>query len=160
MNKRELKRQLSYNLPRLKLVLVRENERKRSLVAIRAPQDLADYVKPLRAATEEYVVAFHLNATLQVTGFHEVSHGTLSSSLVHPREVFKAAVAGNSFALILAHNHPGGTTQPSHDDLETTRQVYAAGKILGIELVDHVIVTSDEITSIREICPSVFEGTK
>lgn len=96
-----------------------------------------------------------------MTGLHEVSHGTLSSSLVHPREVFKAALLGNCFAIIVCHNHPSGATLvPSPEDLETTRQLISAGKILGVSVIDHLIVGPDNdeesVYSIRENNPAFW----
>ena len=106
--------------------------------------------------SEEHFVALHLNAKNQVTGFHLVSHGTVSASLVHPREVFKAALLSNAYAIIVAHNHPAGSTEPSPEDIDTTRQLVAAGKLLGVQVLDHVIVTYREIASIRQSHPRLF----
>jgi DNA repair protein RadC len=99
----------------------------------------------------------HLNPKNQVVGYQEISHGTISASLVSPREVFKAAILSNSFALLVAHNHPSGAQlSPSKEDLETTKQLLKAGKILGITVMDHVIVGGDEIYSIRENHPNIW----
>jgi DNA repair protein RadC len=106
--------------------------------------------------SEEHFVALHLNARNQVMGYHVVSHGTVSASLVHPREVFKAALLNNAYCLIVAHNHPAGSPDPSPDDINTTRQLVAAGKILGIEIIDHMIVSYRSVSSMRESHPYLF----
>lgn len=97
-----------------------------------------------------------LDARLQVTGYHVVSHGTVSASLVHPREVFKAAILNNAVSVVVAHNHPAGSTDPSQEDLDTTRQLIAAGRLLGIEILDHLIVSFRGVSSIRESHPGLF----
>jgi DNA repair protein RadC len=74
----------------------------------------------------------------------------VSASLVHPREVFKAALLANSTAIIVAHNHPSGSETPSLEDLETTKTLIAAGELLGVKVLDHVIVISTGLTSLRE----------
>lgn len=79
-----------------------------------------------------------------------VSVGSLTSSLVHPREVFRTAVAGGAAALVCAHNHPSGDPEPSAEDLEVTRRLVQAGRLLGIALLDHVIVGDGRYVSLRE----------
>ena len=91
-----------------------------------------------------------------MTGYHVVSHGTVSSSLVHPREVFKAAILNNAHCVVVAHNHPAGSIDPSREDLDTTRQLIAGGKLLGIEILDHLIVSFRGVTSIRESHSDLF----
>lgn len=126
-------------LPRLRLSLVCEGTMPSTV--IRSPIDVSKYLNDLRSCSEEQFWAIHLNAKSNVIGTHIVSHGTLSASLVHPREIFKAAMLNNSHSLILAHNHPSGASiEPSPDDLATTVQLVQASKIMGMEVLDHVIV--------------------
>lgn len=150
-----LKKHLQYKVPQLRLALIRENDVKPS--TIYCPSDIELFAEPLKYATEEYFIAFHLDAKHNVIGYTEVSHGTLSASLVHPREVFKAALLSNAHAILVAHNHPAGSLYPSKEDLETTQQLVAAGKILGVPVLDHIIVAYSGIRSIRENHPSLFE---
>ncbi len=89
-------------------------------------------------------------------GYQIVSQGTLSSSLVHCREVFKAAIVASSYAIIVAHNHPGGSLQPSKEDIETTETLIKAGVLLGVNVIDHVIVSSNGLTSLREELPHLW----
>lgn len=95
-------------------------------------------LKTHELATEKMHV-FFLNTKNHITGFAEVSSGTLNASLVHPREVFKAAILHNAHGIILTHNHPSGDTEPSRADKQVTTAIKEAGKLLQIELLDHVI---------------------
>ena len=90
-----------------------------------------------------------LDARHKVIGLNTVSIGTVSASLVHPREVFKPAILANASAVILAHNHPSGELDPSEHDLELTRRLIEAGKLLGIELMDHLILCDEGHLSLR-----------
>ena len=82
--------------------------------------------------------------------FDDVSIGILNASLVHPREVFKKAILSNASHVIIAHNHPSGDPEPSADDILTTKRLIEAGKILGISVVDHIIVSSSGFVSLKE----------
>jgi DNA repair protein RadC len=155
MNTRTLKKHLKYKIPQIKLAIIREPSTE-PLPAITTPQDIEPYLEPMRHMPEENFLAMHLNARHEVIGYHIVSHGTLSSSLVHPREVFKAALLSNAHTLIVAHNHPSGSSHPSREDLDTTRQLVAAGNILGVSVLDHLIVTFSKVISIRESYPDIF----
>jgi len=86
----------------------------------------------------------------RVIAFHEVSRGILDSTLVHPREVFKAALLANAAAIVAGHNHPSGDPTPSPDDIALTRRLAAAGDILGVPLLDHVIVGEGRYYSFNE----------
>lgn len=83
-------------------------------------------------------------------GCHVVSIGTLSASLIHPREVFKFAILANAAALIFAHNHPSGDPTPSKDDIELIRRLVSAGQLLGIEVIDALITGYDTLLSFKE----------
>lgn len=157
MNARALKRHLQYKIPQLKLCILREPA-SAPMPHIRTPEDLGEYLLPMRNLSEEHFVTLHLSSIHQVIGYHLVSQGTLSSSLVHPREVFKAALLSNAYTIVLAHNHPAGSAAASPDDIETTKQLVAAGKIMGVTVLDHLIVTHTAIFSIRENHPDLFES--
>ena len=88
----------------------------------------------------------------------EVSEGTLTSSLVHPREVFSAAVREAAAALIVVHNHPSGDPEPSAEDLDVTRRLHAAGALLGIPLLDHIVIAEEGFVSLRERLGPVFRA--
>ena len=115
---------------------------------ITGPFDVADAARAVAATFEaesldspvEMFAVFHLNSQNHVTGWEIVTQGILDASLIHPREVFRSAILRNAAALIVAHNHPSGTTEPSPEDLKVTRQLAEAGDLIGIPLLDHVIV--------------------
>jgi DNA repair protein RadC len=106
------------------------------------PRDAAVLTSALLAnATVEKVLALHLTTRHDLIGVHVVSTGTLDSSLVHPRDVLKAACLSNAAGLLLVHNHPSGDPTPSADDRALVARLRAAGDLLGVELVDALIVT-------------------
>jgi len=149
MNTKNLKKHLRYIVPQMRLALIKEPGVKPQL--INRPADLERFVEPLKMYSEEHFVSFHLDARNHVIGYHIVSHGTVTASLVHPREVFKAALLANSHAIIVAHNHPAGSLVPSQEDLDVTETLIKAGQLLGVNVLDHVIVSSNGIQSLREI---------
>ncbi len=154
MNTRKLKKHLKYIVPEIRLALIKEPGGKP--LPIGSPEDLEKFVEPLRHYDSEHFVAFHLDARNQVTNFQTVSIGTLSASLVHPREVFKAAILANSHAIIVAHNHPGGSLTPSSEDLDTTETLIKAGDLMGVKVIDHIIVSSNGLYSLRENRPHLW----
>ena len=93
----------------------------------------------IRADREEFVVLL-LDAKNKLLGFHVVSVGSLTSSVVHPREVYKVAILGNAAAIILLHNHPSGDPTPSAEDLHITNRLRQVGDVLGIRVLDHVVI--------------------
>ena len=114
---------------------------KESLETCDSPLAAASLVREfLGDAPEEHFVTLVVDVRHRVIGISEVSRGTLSSSLVHPRETFRTAILLNAAGIIVSHNHPSGDCQPSPEDKETTRRLTRAGAILGIPLLDHVIV--------------------
>jgi len=159
-----LLRKLSYCMPQLKLYLVGKPSKNVKAHTIRRPQEAAKLLAPLRHAPEEHFVSLHLNAKHEVIGVHEVSHGTLSASLVHPREVYKAALLANSFAILVCHNHPSGSAlTPSQEDFATTKQLLQAGQLLGVTLIDHLIIGPAKeqkvpFFSFREHHPDLWEN--
>jgi DNA repair protein RadC len=154
----QLAEKLRYSVPRFRLFLVNEEPVPVSLRSLKTARDVEDIFEPLRYSPEEQFVSLHLNARYEIIGLHEVSHGSLSASLVHPREVYKAALLANSYAILVCHNHPSGSKVfPSREDMDTTSQLLQAGKLLGIQLVDHVIVGPNQPAySLRENHPHLW----
>jgi len=148
MNTRTLKKHLKYIVPEMRLALIKEPGA--NPLPVNAPDDLEKFVEPLRHYSEEYFLAFHLTARNEICNYQIISHGSLSASLVHPREVFKGALIANSHSIIIAHNHPGGSLTPSREDLETTETLIKAGDLLGVKVIDHIIVSSNGLCSLRE----------
>lgn len=112
--------------------------------------EAAKELENIKAADREHFVVLCLSARRRVIARETVSIGTLSASLVHPREVFKPAIMANAAAIIIAHNHPSGDFSPSAEDREATKRIMRAGEILGIPLLDHVIVSTAGYFSFRE----------
>lgn len=105
------------------------------------PEELADVVRPLLQHEEqEIMLSITLNAKNRVLGIHEVSRGTVDKCHAHPREIFRRAVIDNASRIVVVHNHPSGDSTPSKQDMEVTENLIAAGKILSIEVVDHIII--------------------
>ena len=105
------------------------------------PRAAADIINStVGAATSECFVMLALDVRSRVTHSSIVSRGTLTASLVHPREVFRSAILANAASIIIGHNHPSGTVLPSREDGEVTERIEAAGELLGIRMLDHVIV--------------------
>jgi len=154
MNTRTLKKHLKYIVPEMRLAMIKEPGP--NPLPIGSPDDLEKFVEPLKHYAEEFFVCFHLTARNEVCNYQVISHGSLSASLVHPREVFKGALIANSHAIIVAHNHPGGSLTPSKEDLETTETLIKAGDLMGVKVIDHIIVSSNGLYSLRENRPHLW----
>lgn len=114
------------------------------------PEDIWKELKDIRDHKKEHFVIFFLDSRNQEIKRDVISVGSLNASLVHPREVFEPAVKNLAAQVILAHNHPSGDTEPSENDLELNKRLVEAGKILGIEVVDHIIIGKDCYLSFKE----------
>lgn len=117
---------------------------------VRGPENVYDLTRDIRGANREHFVGFYLNSRHQVLRREIISIGSLNASIVHPREVYLPAVALSAASVILAHNHPSGDPTPSEEDLAITRRLVEAGRLLGIELLDHVVVARDAYASFKE----------
>ncbi|HRY62180.1 MAG TPA: DNA repair protein RadC [Candidatus Paceibacterota bacterium] len=116
-----------------------------------SPKDVWERMPDIRASKKEHFVVFYLDSRNQEIRREIISIGTLNESLVHPREVFESAIKNNAASIMLAHNHPSGNTESSQDDIEITKKLVHAGKILDIHIVDHVIVTEKMFSSIIDL---------
>lgn len=114
------------------------------------PKDVFEELKDIRGLKKEYFVVFYLNVANQEIAREIISIGSLNTSIVHPREVFEPAVRNLAGQIIIAHNHPSGDPKPSLEDIKITERLIAVGKILGIEIIDHVIVTVNSFFSFKE----------
>jgi DNA repair protein RadC len=108
-----------------------------------SPEEVWAELKDIRDHKKEHFVVFYLDTRNQTIKRETISIGTLNSSLVHPREVFEPAIKHSAAQVLIAHNHPSGSTDPSQEDIEVTKRLVEAGKLLGIEVVDHVIVAKN-----------------
>lgn len=136
MNKDKL---MTYSKAQLIDMLIKERA-----AAITTPSDalapILDALENVKFREVEYFLCITLNSTHKIIGTHVVSQGTVNSALVHPRDVFRAAIMDNAAAIIIAHNHPSGSLEPSTDDKDVTRRMKQAGNIVGIKVLDHLIV--------------------
>lgn len=118
--------------------------------AIKGPADAYRYVSEMGRLKKEEFKALYLDVRHRVLHEEVVSVGSLTGSLVHPREVFRPAVHYGAAAVLVAHNHPSGDTAPSQEDIAITRQLSDAGRLLGVELLDHLIVGNGRYVSLKE----------
>lgn len=127
-----------------------ETERLKSN-AITSPVEAARLVRSeITDFSKENFFVISLDTRNRLIGIDKVSLGTLNASLVHPRETFESAIRKHAAQIMIAHNHPSGGTDPSEEDIKITKRLYDAGKIMGIELLDHIIVTKQSYMSFME----------
>ena len=131
----------------IKRMMIRETEK----VNANSPQAIArEFKKDFDSLDREHFKIIHLNTKNDITGIETISIGSLNSSIVHPREVFKSAIIQSSASIICLHNHPSGDTKPSNADIEVTQRLIKAGDILGIKVLDHLIIGEDKYLSMKE----------
>lgn len=117
---------------------------------VKAPEDVVNLIqKKLKGKKKEYFLVLCLDTRGKLIKMSEVSVGSLDSSIVHPREVFKEALTASAASVIFAHNHPSGEPEPSEDDIKLTKRLADAGDILGIEVLDHVITGDNDFRSLK-----------
>ncbi len=129
----------------------RVHEERSSRLYLTGPDDVADlFMAEMAGLDREHFRAVLLNTKNRILGVRTISIGSLNASVVHAREVFKAAVAESAQAIVLIHNHPSGLPEPSAEDILVTERLCEAGRILGIEVLDHIIVGSHGYVSLKE----------
>ena len=114
------------------------------------PEDILPLVAEMREKRQEHFVCLTLNGAGEVLGNRVITVGLLNHSLVHPREVFADAITDRAASIICVHNHPSGSLEPSAQDIAITAQLRDAGALVGIQLIDHIIVTKTGHLSMRE----------
>jgi len=119
-----------------------------SIASLRTAREVFEYVADMQNLRKEHLRGLYLNAHYKVIHDEVISIGTVDASIIHPREVFKPAIEYTAAGIILVHNHPSGVVTPSENDIAITEQLIHAGNIIGIELIDHIIVTKDSFVSI------------
>ncbi len=115
---------------------------------IRTARDVYEHVVEMRSLPKEHLRGLYLNGHYKVIRDEVISIGTIDANMVHPREVFRPALEYAAAAVVLVHNHPSGVSEASKADIDVTNQLIEAGALLGIEVVDHVIVTKDDYASV------------
>jgi len=118
---------------------------------VHGPEDVAHYAMPrFRFEQKEHFAVMLLNTKNHILGLTDVSVGSLSASIVHPREVFQTALRYAAAAMILIHNHPSGDPSPSREDINVTQRLVKAGKIMDIPVLDHIVLGDNRFVSIKE----------
>lgn len=118
---------------------------------IRSPEDAANYMmEEMRFLSQEHFVALYLNTKNQVMHKQTLFIGSLNASIVHPREVFKEAFRRSAASIVCLHNHPSGDPTPSREDIDVTKRLVECGKILGIDVLDHLIIGEKKYVSLKE----------
>ena len=123
-------------------------DKKRSIIL--SPKEAWEELFDIRSSKKEHFVALFLDSRNQTIKKEIISIGTINASLVHPREVFEPAIKHSAVSIIIAHNHPSNQTSPSENDVEVTKKLISAGKLLDIKVLDHIIVTEDSWFSFKE----------
>ena len=117
---------------------------------LKTPDDVAGLVRSrLKGKKKEYFLALLLDTRNRLIKAAEISVGSLDSSIVHPREVFKEAISASAAAVIFVHNHPSGDPEASEDDVNLTKRLAEAGEVVGIEVLDHIIIGDNKYTSLK-----------
>ena len=118
---------------------------------IKNPQSIVKAIRSsIKDKAKEHFKLILLDSRNKIIGISTISIGTLNANLVHPREIFKEAIMHNSASVVLAHNHPSGDPEPSEEDLKITERLVESGKILGIEVIDHIIIGKTNFASFKE----------
>ncbi len=121
-----------------------------SRFTIRSPEDAYNYLNEMKYLSQEHFVVLGLNTKNEIIFKETVFIGSLNASIVHPRETFKHLIRRSCASAIVAHNHPSGQPDPSREDIEVTKRLSEAGKILGIDVLDHIIVGAQSYVSLKE----------
>ena len=119
-------------------------------VAVRTPADAYQVLERYRTRRREHFFALTLDGAHKITAVRIAAIGIVNRSLVHPREVFRRAITDNAAAIIVAHNHPSGSLEPSDEDHEVTRRLVEAGQLLGISVLDHLVISREGYFSFLE----------
>lgn len=121
-----------------------------SRFAIRSPEDGYNYLKDMQYLNREEFVCLGLNTKNEVLFRETIFVGSLNASIVHPRETFKCLIRRSCASAIVAHNHPSGQPEPSREDIEVTKRLAEVGKVVGIEILDHLIIGHEKYVSLKE----------
>jgi len=124
----------------------------RKSTTVSTPEDVVALMKPLLVGEDrEHFYCICLDTKNRTRKIVEVSVGSLNASIVHPRELFREAIAVSAASVVIVHNHPSGDPTPSGADIQLTRRLVKAGDVLGVEVLDHVVIGGDELASLRDL---------
>lgn len=128
-------------------------------IPVSVPEDILSRVAYMKYESQEHLVVISLNSANYIVRIHELTTGLVNQTPVHPREAFAMAIEDRAVSVIFVHNHPSGSLEPSPEDISITRVLCAAGKILQIPVLDHIIIGKRGFTSMCRMFPNVFEST-
>ena len=128
-------------------------------IPVSVPEDILSRVAYMKYESQEHLVVISLNSANYVIRVHELTTGLVNQTPVHPREAFAMAIEDRAVSVIFVHNHPSGSLEPSPEDISITRVLCAAGKILQIPVLDHIIIGKRGFTSMCRMFPDVFESS-
>lgn len=138
------------NVDIVKIMLVKDVSNAYRAKQVSSQKTAASVVKEFLAGEDrEVFIAINLDHSNRINNINIVSVGCVSQTIVHPREVFKAAILSNASNIVIAHNHPSGNSDASEEDIGITRRLFDCGELLGIKILDHIIIGDDEYTSLR-----------
>jgi DNA repair protein RadC len=128
-------------------------------IPVSVPEDILSRVAYMKYESQEHLVVISLNSANYIVRIHELTTGLVNQTPVHPREAFAMDIEDRAVSVIFVHNHPSGSLEPSPEDISITRVLCAAGKILQIPVLDHIIIGKRGFTSMCRMFPDVFEST-
>jgi len=143
-----LKKKITFR--KIEFKLVRERSPEPYPQCIQSPMDVIKVLQTIKDSPQEHFVVLYLNGANGISAINFVTTGLLNSSQTHPREIFRGAVMLDCASVILAHNHPSGSLSPSEADIQITNQLVEGGKILGITVLDHIIISQEGHKSMKE----------
>lgn len=127
--------------------------------AVKTPLDAYTVIKPyIMGKNQEHLYLICLDSRGNMISKDLITKGTINETLIHPREIFSKALSRNAVSIILVHNHPSGTADPSDDDIKVTKRIAKAGKEIGIKIVDHIIATNTNYVSLKNLVPDSLKG--
>jgi DNA repair protein RadC len=148
---KEGKREASKRINIVSLKLVKESSLLYKERSVRSPEDGFKLLKLfLEDKDREHFIVVSLDTKNQPVSINVCHIGSLNASIVHPREVMKSAILSNAASIIVGHNHPSGKVEPSREDIDVTKRLVETGKIIGIDVLDHIIVGDETFTSLKE----------
>lgn len=123
----------------------------------RSPEDIASRISFLKYEEQEHLCVITMDSTNHIINVQELTTGLVNQTPVHPREAFRQAIADNAVSVIFAHNHPSGSTEESEEDIKITRVLVAAGKVIQIPVIDHIIISKSGFNSLLRKFPEMFD---
>ncbi len=136
---------------------VNQNKVYKQLNKVLSPIDIYEYTKEYKDQLQENFILLSLNTKNEILSKKVIFKGSLNMVSIHPREIMKEAILNSANQIVIVHNHPSGNLDASKEDIEVTKRLVLASRLIGIELIDHVIISNQGYNSLRKIKPKLFE---